>query len=72
MASPGLDTNERNPPSDIPFILFCTIHKGKDGNPLPFRVLGERKAHKKIEGQWTDYIEPIYECPKCIFPEWKE
>ena len=59
-------------PTESPLILFCTTHKDEKGNPLPFMILGQRIAHKKIEGIWTEYEENIYECPKCVFPEWGE
>jgi len=61
-----------SPVTESPLILFCSIHKDPEGRPLPFMVLGERTVHKKIEGVWTTYTENIYECPKCVFPEWGE
>jgi hypothetical protein len=74
MDSPPIERNGKTEPSvaqpsETPLILFCTIHKGADGKPLPFMHMGDRVAHKKVDGVWIEYEEPIYECVKCVFPE---
>lgn len=60
MDSDGMETSVSIPPnSDTP--SFCPVHQ------IKFAILGERVIRKKLDGSWVDMIEPIYECPKCIF-----
>lgn len=67
---PAPSNGPREPsPSETPLVLYCQKgHKDAHGNPLPYSILGERTAHKKINGVWVDVVEPIYECIECVFP----